>query len=201
MLSLSIWGHRLLALVGWMLIGVAVIALITAASVVLLPHELAYLQATVPELYQSHHGGSLVGYIIHNRVSFAGALLITGGFYLWLVYGPLRRRESWAWWTLFISGLVGSGSIFNYLAHDYLDSWHAFGTTGIALTLVLGLLLSYQEMAEPRSLIALFPSNLKERLSPVREWSPLFIGRLFLSAWALGTVLGGLLISLTGMFP
>jgi hypothetical protein len=58
-----------------MLIGVAGIALVTAASIVLLPHELTYLQAPVPELYQGHHDGSLVGYIVHNRVSFAGALL------------------------------------------------------------------------------------------------------------------------------
>jgi hypothetical protein len=101
-MNASTWGHRFLALLGWMLIGVAAIALVTAISVVLLPHETAYLQSTVPELYQGHHDGSLVGYIIHNRVSLAGALLITGGFYLWLVYRPLRRGESWAWWTLLL---------------------------------------------------------------------------------------------------
>jgi hypothetical protein len=124
---------------GWMLIGVAATAFVTAASIVLLPHEIAFLQATVPELYQGHHDGSLIGYIIHNRVSFAGALLITGGFYLWLVFRPLRRGESWAWWVLLLSGFLGSATIFNYATHGYLDSWHALGTTGIAMTHGLGL--------------------------------------------------------------
>lgn len=201
MVDTSIWGHRFLALVGWMLIGVATIALVTAASVVLLPHELTYLRATVPELYQGHHDGSLIGYIIHNRVSFAGALLITGGFYLWLVYRPLRRGESWAWWTLLISGFLGSATIFNYLAHDYLDSWHAVGTTGIALTLAVGLALSYRGLERPNRIGILMPPKLKRELLAFREWSPLFIGRLLLSVWALGTISGGLIISLTGMFP
>jgi hypothetical protein len=187
------WGHRFLALVSWMLIGVAAIALLTAASIVLLPHELAYLQATMPQLYQGHHDGSLVGYIVHNRVSFAGALLVAGGFYLWLVYRPLRQGERWAWWTLLISGFLGSATIFNYLAHDYLDSWHAVGTTAIALTLGIGLVLSYRGLNRPNHPAAL--------ILPFPGWSPLFIGRLLLSVWALGTVLGGLIISLTGMFP
>ena len=199
--NIVIWGHRLLALVGWMLIGVAVIALVTAASIVLLPHELTYLQATVPQLYQGHHDGSLVGYIIHNRVSFAGALLITGGFYLWLVYQPLRRGESWAWWTLLLSGFLGAATIFSYLAHDYLDSWHAAGTAAIALTLSVGLALSYRGVERPNHPNPLIPPYLKRELLAFREWSPLFIGRLLLSVWALGTVLGGLTISLTGMFP
>jgi hypothetical protein len=184
-----------------MLIGVAAIALLTAASIVLLPHELAFLQATVPELYQGHHDGSLVGYIIHNRVSFAGALLITGGFYLWLVFRPLRRGESWAWWTLLLSGFLGSATIFNYATHGYLDSWHALGTTGIALTLGLGLLLSFRGLERPNHISTLIPPNFMQQLLAVREWSPWFIGRLLLSIWAIGTITGGLVISLTGMFP
>ncbi len=196
-----IWGQRFLALVGWMLIGVAVIALITAASIVLLPHELTYLQATVPELYRGHHDGTLVGYIIHNRVSFSGALLIAGGFYLWLVYRPLRRGESWAWWTLLVSGFLGSATIFNYLTHDYLDSWHAFGTTGIVLTMAIGLVLSYSGLEQPAGIRTLIPQDLANLRLGFSKMSPLLIGRLFLSVWAVGTIMGGLLISITGMFP
>jgi hypothetical protein len=196
-----IWGHRFLALVGWMLIGVAAFALVTAASVVLLPHELTYLQATVPELYQGHHDGSLVGYIIHNRVSFAGALIITGGFYLWLVYWPLKQCQPWAWWTLLLSGFLGSATIFNYQTHDYLDSWHAFGTTGIALTLTIGLALSYSGLQRPNHIKTLIPQNLKSNLLAFPNWSPLFLGRIWLSVWAIGAILGGLIISITGMFP
>ncbi len=184
-----------------MLIGVAALALVTAASIVLLPHEIAFLQASAPELYQGHHDGSLVGYIIHNRVSFAGALLITGGFYLWFVFVPLRRGESWAWWALLLSGFLGSATIFNYATHDYLDSWHALGTTSIALTLGLGLLLSYRGLERPNYPATLIPPDFKQQLLADREWSNWFIGRLLLSIWALGTITGGILISLTGMFP
>ena len=36
--------------------------------------------------------------MIHDRLSFGGALVALGLVYGWLVEFPLRQRRAWAWW-------------------------------------------------------------------------------------------------------
>lgn len=190
--ALTAWGVRVLLLVGLILIAIAVTALGSASVGRLLPHEFAYLNLGLVDLGASHHDGTLVGFMRHNRVAFGGTLLMVGWLYVWLAWVPLRRGEAWAWWTLLVSGYLGAGSFVSYAATTYVDRWHALGTIGIALLLGLGLLLSYPRLSEPRGLGSLRPTVQKR---------PLPLARLCMSVWALGTILGGSIIILTGMFP
>jgi hypothetical protein len=56
-------------------------------------------------------------------------------------------------------------------------------------------------LERPDPLAILIPHEFMQQFLSVRDWSPLFIGRILLSVWAIGTMTGGLFISLTGMFP
>jgi hypothetical protein len=184
---------------GCQLLLVGTIALASAAFVTLLPHEHTFLNSTLAGLHDYHHDGSLVAFMVHNRVSFAGALLITGWLYLWLAIRPLRRGESWAWWTLLISGYAGGSSFLAYLGHGYIDSWHAAGTAGIMLTMALGLALSYPVLQRPRGFIALLPPGNKAKSEPPKTLE--MSGRWFMTVWAAATIGGGSLVLLTGMLP
>lgn len=184
------WGIRCLYLAGLILILVGVAALITAVSITFLPYETAYLQTTASSLTHTHHNHSLVGFIIHNRIAFAGTLITLGWLYIWLAHYPIRQGQPWAWWALLISALGGSTSFFAYLSRGYFDPWHAFGTVVISAVLTFGLWHTYpSKQAAQRS----GRSTLTTRLnSPVR---------LLTTIWAIGNLLGGIGIFLTGLWP
>ncbi len=78
--------------------------------------------------------------MIHDRISFGGVLIALGVLYLWLISFPLHRRESWAWWTLALSGLVGFLSFLSYLGYGYLDTWHGAATLALAPLFLVGLI-------------------------------------------------------------
>src|SRR5258708_16231639 len=77
--------------------------------------------------------------MVHDRVSFGGVLIAIGVMYLWLAEFPLRRRESWAWWALVISGGAGFLSFLAYLGYGYLDTWHGAATLGLLPLFIAGL--------------------------------------------------------------
>src|SRR5436853_138350 len=64
-----------------------------------LPHDERYLGMTARELC-ALHGCRIVHFMIHDRVSFGGALIAVGLIYGWLTDGPLRQGRAWAWWLL-----------------------------------------------------------------------------------------------------
>ena len=68
-----------------------------------------------------HNSG---GHITHTAL----ILLAIGCVYWFLAEFPLRARESWAWWTFFVSGICGLASFLTYLAYGYLDTWHGIAT-------------------------------------------------------------------------
>src|SRR5258708_22119448 len=76
--------------------------------------------------------------MVHDRVSFGGVLIAIGVMYLWLAEFPLRRRESWSWWALVISGGAGFLSFLAYLGYGYLDTWHGAATLGLLPLFVAG---------------------------------------------------------------
>src|SRR5262245_27726536 len=73
-------------------------------------------------------GCRILHFMIHDRVSFGGVLVAVSVVYAWLTLLPLRRGESWAWWTLASSGLAGFLSFLAYLGYGYLDTWHGAAT-------------------------------------------------------------------------
>ena len=63
-----------------------------------LPHDEAWLGMTAAEL-ADHHGGRVVGFMFHDRVSFGGTLIAVVTLYAWLIRSPQAAGTRWAWWT------------------------------------------------------------------------------------------------------
>src|SRR5256885_14365965 len=93
---------------------------------------------TAPQLC-SLQGCRILHFMIHDRISFGGVLIAIGVLYLWLALVPLRRRESWAWWALALSGSTGFLSFLAYLGYGYLDTWHGAATLTLLPIFVVGL--------------------------------------------------------------
>ncbi len=131
-------GRSLLKLTALALMGAGVFALFQASTGQFLPHDTDYLGMTSQQLC-AIHGCRIVHFMIHDRVSFGGVLLAIGVMYLWLAEFPLKRRESWAWWGIAISGTAGFLSFLAYLGYGYLDSWHGAATLGMLPLFIAGL--------------------------------------------------------------
>ncbi len=166
-----------------------VFALALGAVGEFLPHDERFLGMTSKELC-ALHGCRIVHFMIHDRVSFGGALVAIGLLYSWLVESPLRQGEAWAWWLLLTSGAVGFASFFAYLGYGYLDSWHGVATLGLLPCYVVGLTRS--------------PSGqgVRRLFQPSVRWSWLSragLGRACLLGTAAGLVFGGLTVLVVGM--
>src|SRR6266571_2709064 len=138
--------------------------------------------------------GRVVGFMFHDRVSFGGALIAIGWLYLWLERFPLKAGESWAWWTLLLSGLTGFGSFLAYLSYGYLDSLHGVATLILLPLYVGGVVLTRWSMLHKAQQAPRVNSPL------AASWrTPLGLGRALLLTTAVGLVLGGTTILLIGM--
>jgi hypothetical protein len=179
----------LLALVGLSLALSGLFALFLAGTGQFLPHDEWFLGMTAGQLC-AVHACRVVHFMIHDRVSFGGALVALGLVYLWLAEFPLRRGEAWAWWLFLLTGSAGFGSFFAYLGYGYLDTWHGVATLGLFPAFVAGLALSRGALTPPRGFGALLrPWGGSWRLSP---------GRAGLLATAAGMTAGGLTILAVG---
>ena len=85
-------GRPLLKLTGLALIGSGLFAFFLGATGHFLPHDIDFLGSTAAELRQIADS-RLVNFMIHDRVSFGGAILAVGVLYLWLAEFPLRRAR------------------------------------------------------------------------------------------------------------
>jgi hypothetical protein len=186
-------GRPLLNLTAITLIGSGLFAFFLAATGHFLPHDIAFLGMSARELH-SVAGGRLVHFMMHDRVSFGGAIVAVGTLYLWLSEFPLRAGQAWAWWTFLVSGLAGFASFLAYLGYGYLDTWHGFATLVLIPIFVGGL---YKTRATPRPLttarVLLRPGS-----SPSLQ-SAYGVGRLLLLVTALSLLLGGTIIMSVGM--
>jgi hypothetical protein len=139
-------------------------------------------------------GCRIVHFMVHDRVSFGGALVAVGILYLWLVVFPLRRRQPWAWWLFALSGGVGFASFLAYLGYGYLDTWHGAATLALLPCFIGGLARSFSRLHRPAGVRGPHPPPPKE------PWaSPFGLGRACLLASAAGLFAGGLTILLVGM--
>jgi hypothetical protein len=176
------WALRLLA---WAIGASGLFAMLLAVSGRFLPHDEAYLGMTARDLC-ALHGCRIVHFMIHDRLSFGGALIALGLLYGWLTDGPLRRGEAWAWQLLLGSGAFGFASFFAYLGYGYLDTWHGLATLALVPCFLFGLVRSWPTR------------TVSCPLTP--PWtSAAGIGRAALLMTAAGLVVGGATIMTVGM--
>src|SRR6266478_2825409 len=185
-------GRPLISLTAILLILFGLFAFFLAATKHFLPHDVAYLGMTSEELCTINEC-RIVHFMIHDRVSFGGALVGIGFLYLWLVEFPLRQRQAWAWWLLIVSGAMGFGSFLLYLGYGYLDTWHGVATLGLLPCFALGLFKTYSTIEPPAGI-----SSLARSSEPIRWDSPFVLGRLLLLVTAFCLAMGGLIIAGVG---
>jgi dihydroorotate dehydrogenase len=186
-------GPYLVGFTGLVLIGSGVFALILAATVKLLPYDVAFLGMSMTDLCD-RNACRIVHFMAHDRVSFGGSIISVGTLYAWLGAVPLRRGEAWAWWTALLSGIIGFGSFLTYLGYGYLDVWHGRATLALLPVFVTGLILSFRELRSPRG-----PGVLGTVGAKAWIWSPAGLGRLAMTFTAFGMIAGGLTIMGVGM--
>lgn len=185
-------GRPPLAAVALALVAAGGFALFVAARGEFLPHDVAFLGMTPPELCAVNEC-RIVHFMIHDRVAFGGALVAIGGIYLWLVAGPLGAGERWAWDLLAASGAVGFASFLAYLGYGYLDTWH-----GVATLVLLPLFAG--GLAVNRATLAPDPGGWFARpawLTSVRD--RVCVGRGLLVGVAVGMAAGGVTILAVGV--
>ncbi|MFI5006339.1 MAG: hypothetical protein ACHQKZ_02835 [Solirubrobacterales bacterium] len=178
-------GRPLLTICALVLLGSGAFALFLGATGQFLPHDIAFLGMTSQALC-SLHGCRIVHFMIHDRVSFGGVLVAIGVMYLWLVEFPLKRGETWAWWTLTASSAAGFLSFLSYLGYGYLDTWHGVATLGLLPLFGLGLWRTrgLRRVPVPRP-----PLDLATRAA---------LGRALLLAATFGMMAAGAVISVLG---
>jgi hypothetical protein len=176
------WALRLLA---WAIGASGLFAMLLAVSGRFLPHDEAYLGMTAQDLC-ALHGCRIVHFMIHDRLSFGGALIAIGLLYAWLTDGPLRRGEAWAWRLLLGSGVFGFASFFAYLGYGYLDTWHGLATLALGPCFLFGLARSW-------------PTRSVSRPKAPAWKSAAGVGRAALLMTAAGLVVGGATIMTVGM--
>jgi MFS family permease len=194
-------GRSLLKFTGLSLILAGLFAFFLSATGHFLPHDVHYLGMTPEELCAVNEC-RIVHFMIHDRVSFGGAILAVGVLYLWLAEFPLRRGEPWAWWLFATSGLAGFGSFLAYLGYGYLDTWHGAATLILLPCFLLGLVRSYRLIPARSTWRCLLESSRLQSShhAPRDEPRPRErLGYFCLLATSAGLFLGGLIILAVGM--
>ncbi|HEV7397087.1 MAG TPA: hypothetical protein VGN86_11295 [Pyrinomonadaceae bacterium] len=186
-------GRPLLLFIGLGLILCGAFALFLSATRHFLPHDVQFLGITAEQLCGLDNC-RIVYFMFHDRVSFGGALIAVGALYLWLSEFPLRRHESWAWWTILVSGAAGFASFLAYLGYGYLDTWHGSATLVLLPLFTIGLGKSFSTLQQPKAINCLLRSGSKVK------WKSKFgVGKALLVTVACGMIAGGLTIMTVGM--
>ena len=98
-------GRSLLIVSAVFLIGCGVFAVFQASTGHFLPHDTVYLGMSADQLC-ALDGCRILHFMIHDRISFGGALIAVGLMYAWLT-GALWQGHAWAWRLLALSGAIG----------------------------------------------------------------------------------------------
>lgn len=186
-------GFFPLLLTGVALAGSGGFALFLSATGHFLPHDVAYLGLDAMQLSRVSNP-RLVNFMFHDRAAFGGSLVAVGLLYLWLAEFPLRQGESWAWWTLALSGTAGFGSFLSYLGYGYLDTWHGVATLVLLPVFLIGMVRTRRLLKGEKSWRILMQIPPWRELSIRLKW-----GKSLLLLYGGGLVAAGFTISIVGM--
>jgi dihydroorotate dehydrogenase len=114
----------------------SLLALIIAATKVMLPYDEAFVGMTREGLAEVN--ARLLAFMAHDRISLAGTMIAIGVMYVALSVFGIRRGLHWARQAVFISAFTGFASFFLFLGFGYLDTFHAFVTGALLQLLLLG---------------------------------------------------------------
>ncbi len=113
---------------------------------------------------------------------------------MWLVEFPLRRGESWAWWTLLVSGVVGFASFLACIGYGNINTWNGVATLALLPCFLAGLDKSFALVRYP-----IGPQNLLRR-GAERPWRLAFgCGQICLLLTAAGIIVAGVTIMAVGV--
>ena len=185
-------GRSFLLLAALALGGSGAFGIAQSMSGAFLPHDTAWLGMTAAELGH-HHGGRIVGFMFHDRVSFGGTLLAVAVLYVWLARGPIQGGRRWAWWTLAASATAGFLSFLAWLGYGYLDVWHAVGTLLLLPVVAIGLAGTRPVPAWPVEGSWLLTAVRRARTDPVAP-TRLVAGTALVALASFGMIVGGLVI-------
>lgn len=183
----SFWKHW-----GWMcLLGIGMIiggilSWIIAATSVLLPYDLDFIEMSVGELHGINH--HLLHFMSHDRITLAGTMISIGILYYQLARYGLKDGLHWAKTALITSGLVGFSSFFLYLGYGYFDPLHALAA---ALLFPMFLLSMRSNPDQPYRK----PVNLRN----TRIWRTAMWGQLCFVVLGFALAIGGLTIATVGV--
>jgi dihydroorotate dehydrogenase len=177
---------------GWMyILGLSMIfggmlALIIAATSVVLPYDIEFLG-----IGSDHINGinsRLLPFMSHDRITLAGTMISIGVIYAQLGRYGLSQGLHWSKTALLVSGLAGFGSFFLFLGYGYFDPLHAL----VAIILLPMFLISMRTKANRPSLE---PPNVTNN----REWRLAQWGQLMFVILGFALAVGGATISIIGI--
>jgi dihydroorotate dehydrogenase len=123
------------ALMGAGMLFGSVLALVIAATLVVLPYDETFVGMSPAELRAVNP--RLLAFMAHDRVSLAGTMVAIGVMYVGLSLFGIRRGLHWAQLAVFVSAFTGFASFFLFLGFGYLDPFHAFVTAALLQLLLL----------------------------------------------------------------
>jgi dihydroorotate dehydrogenase len=169
-----------------MLLG-SVMALVIAATHVVLPYDETFVGMTRDELHNINP--RLLAFMAHDRVSLAGTMVAIGVMYIGLSLFGIRRGQHWAQLSVFVSAFVGFASFFLFLGFEYFDNFHAFVTLALLQLLLLGV----------HAKLGTHVPSVAPPMQGDAAWYRSLWGQLLLIVHACGLLGAGLMISSIGV--
>ena len=169
-----------------MMIG-GVLALVIAATKVVLPYDEAYLGMSVTQLTAIN--SRLLAFMAHDRVTLAGSMVAIGLLYVVLSLFGIRRGLHWARQAVLVSAFTGFASFFLFLGFGYLDTFHAFVTAALLQLLLFGV----------HARLGVYTPATRPDLRGDRAWSLSLWGQLLLVFHGFALLAAGAAISLIGV--
>ncbi len=169
-----------------MMIG-GVLALVIAATKVVLPYDEAFLGMSIADLTAVNP--HLLAFMAHDRVTLAGVMIAIGLLYVVLSIFGMRQGLHWARQSVLISAFTGFVSFFLFLGFGYLDTFHAFVTAALLQLLLLGV----------HARLGVYVPAFRPDLRGDRAWRFGLWGQLLLVIHGFALLGAGVAISLIGI--
>jgi hypothetical protein len=163
------------------------LALVIAATKVVLPYDEAFLGMSLHDLKAVNP--NLLAFMAHDRISLAGTMLAIGALYLGLSVFGMRRGLHWARQSVLISAFTGFASFFLFLGFGYLDTFHAFVTASLLQLLLLGV----------HAKLGVYTPDAQPERRGDRAWRMSLWGQLLLVIHGFGLLAAGAAISIIGI--